>query len=99
MVSCGDDQVNTTNNSLETSTDHQIGNNRYVFEGYIPVKFFQQFLKHTPAGTVSLAAPGKPMGSPGMEVQQRFTPFTIFQLNAAEEPTVFATVSHMEEQY
>lgn len=78
---------------------HQAGNEQYVFEGHIPVKFIQQFLKNPPAGATGLTVPGMPLGSPGMEVQQRFTPYTIYQLNAGGEPTVFATVSSMEEQY
>lgn len=158
LVSCGDDQAKTANNSQEISSDHQdykvsvyksptcgccaewvehldeagfhplvkhpdnlnsikdqfniephyqschtavhqTGNEQYVFEGHIPVKFIQQFLKNPPTGATGLAVPGMPLGSPGMEVQQRFTPYTIYQLNAGEEPTVFATVSNMEEQY
>lgn len=78
---------------------HQAGDEQYVFEGHIPVKFIQQFLKNPPTGAIGLAVPGMPLGSPGMEVQQRFTPYTIYQLNEKGEPTVFAMISSMEEQY
>lgn len=71
----------------------------YVFEGHIPVKFIQQFLDNPPAAATGLAVPAMPLGSPGMEAGQRFTPYTVYQLNTDGEPTVFATISRMEEQY
>ena len=71
----------------------------FVFEGHIPVKFIQQFLDNPPSGASGLAVPAMPLGSPGMEVGERFTPYTIYQLNGNGQPTVFAKVSRMEEQY
>jgi len=78
---------------------HTAAYGEYVFEGHIPSKFIQQFLNNPPTNASGLAVPAMPLGSPGMEVGQRFTPYTIYQLNGDDEPTVFVTVSRMEEQY
>ena len=78
---------------------HTAVHSEYVFEGHIPVKFIQQFLDNPPTGATGLAVPAMPAGTPGMEAGQRFTPYTIYQLNADGEPSVFASVSRMEEQY
>ena len=71
----------------------------FVFEGHIPAKFIQQFLDNPPSGATGLAVPAMPLGSPGMEMGERFTPYTIFQLNSDGQHTVFAEVSRMEDQY
>ena len=42
----------------------KIGN--YTIEGHVPAEDIQRLLKEKPAGVVGLAAPGMPMGSPGM---------------------------------
>jgi len=78
---------------------HTAVHNDYVFEGHIPVKFIQQFLANPPAGAAGLAVPAMPLGSPGMEAGQRFTPYTVYQLNMDGEPTVYATISRIQEQY
>ncbi|MCG8381781.1 MAG: DUF411 domain-containing protein [Gammaproteobacteria bacterium] len=71
----------------------------HVFEGHIPVKFIQKFLENPPSGATGLAVPAMPLGSPGMEADHRFTPYIVYQLDMDGEPTVYATVSRMEEQY
>ena len=40
-----------------------------------------------------------PLGRPGMEMGKRFTPYTVYQLNGNGQPTVFANVARMEDQY
>jgi hypothetical protein len=71
----------------------------FVFEGHIPAKFIQQFIANPPANAIGLAVPGMPLGSPGMEVEDKFNPYTIYQVNADEEPTVFAMIDNMADQY
>ena len=71
----------------------------FVFEGHIPAKFIQQFVANPPANAIGLAVPGMPLGSPGMEVEDRFNPYTIYQVNADGEPTVFAMIDNMADQY
>ena len=71
----------------------------FVFEGHIPAKFIQKFLDNPPSGATGLAVPAMPLGSPGMEMGERFTPYTVYQLNDNGQLTIFAEVSRMEDQY
>ena len=78
---------------------HTAVHGEFVFEGHIPVKYIQQFLDNPPAHATGLAVPAMPLGSPGMEAGKRFTPYTIYQLNADGKTTVFAKIARLEEQY
>ena len=49
----------------------------YYFEGHIPEKFIAQFLSAPPKGAMGLAVPGMPIGGPGMEMGNRFTPYDL----------------------
>ena len=53
----------------------------YVFEGHVPAKFIHQFLANPPANTIGLAVPAMPVGTPGMEVGDRFMPYQVILLN------------------
>lgn len=64
----------------------------YVFEGHIPAKYIEQFLANPPAGALGLAVPGMPLGSPGMEMGERFTPYDIILMNKDGSSSVFAHV-------
>ena len=70
----------------------------YVFEGHIPAKFIQQFLYNPPAGAIGLTVPGMPVGSPGMEVENKFSAYQILQMNRDGSTTVFAEVTSAAEQ-
>jgi hypothetical protein len=39
----------------------------YAIEGHVPAADIQRLLRERPAGAVGLAAPGMPVGSPGMD--------------------------------
>ncbi|MFT4764580.1 MAG: hypothetical protein ACI9OH_001675 [Oleispira sp.] len=71
----------------------------YVFEGHIPAKFIQQFLNEKPAGAIGLSVPGMPLGSPGMEVGTKFSPYQVLQLNADGSSSIYASVKNSQEQY
>jgi hypothetical protein len=71
----------------------------YVFEGHVPAKFIHQFLAEKPEGAVGLAVPGMPMGSPGMEVGDRFTPYDILLLKEDGSSEVYASIASAEEQF
>jgi len=73
--------------------------NGYFFEGHIPAKLVSQFLKNPPTNAAGLAVPGMPLGSPGMEVGDRFTPYDIVQLNKDGSTTPYATISEAAQQY
>ena len=64
----------------------------FVFEGHVPAKFIEQFLAAPPEGALGLAVPGMPLGSPGMEMGERFTPYDIVQMNKDGSSRVFAHV-------
>ena len=52
----------------------------FVFEGHIPARYIQQFLANPPEGAFGLAVPAMPVGSPGMEVNERFMPYQVLLL-------------------
>ena len=62
----------------------------YVFEGHIPAKYIEQFLASPPEGALGLAVPGMPLGSPGMEMGGRFTPYDVGLMNKDGSSSVFA---------
>ena len=49
----------------------------YFFEGHIPGKYISKFLKENNPKAIGLSVPGMPLGSPGMEVEGRFTPYDV----------------------
>ena len=49
----------------------------YFFEGHVPSKYVSQFLKENNPNAIGLSVPGMPLGSPGMEVEGRFTPYDV----------------------
>lgn len=48
----------------------------YVIEGHVPVADIQRLLRERPKAT-GIAAPGMPIGSPGMEVGERRDPYDV----------------------
>ena len=64
----------------------------YVFEGHIPSKFIKQFLANPEADAIGLTVPGMPLGSPGMEVKGRFTPYDVLVLYKDGSSKVYAEV-------
>jgi len=71
----------------------------YFFEGHIPAKHITAFIANPPEGAIGLAVPGMPAGSPGMEMEGRFTPYELFLVKADGSTETFAMVSSLEEQY
>ena len=49
----------------------------YIFEGHVPSKYIAQFLSEKNTNAIGLSVPGMPIGSPGMEVEGRFTPYDV----------------------
>ena len=71
----------------------------YVFEGHVPVRFIRQFLSDPPAGAMGLAVAGMPVGSPGMEIGDRFSPYDVLLLKNDGSSEVYAEVRSAREQY
>lgn len=69
-----------------------------IVEGHVPATSMARFLAAHPAGARGLAVPGMPPGSPGMEMGDRFVPYTVWQLGA-EGATAFEEIGSREQQY
>ncbi|MFV8783959.1 DUF411 domain-containing protein [Microbulbifer sp. SA54] len=76
-----------------------VSDNGYVFEGHVPAKLIRQFLQNPPAGARGLAVPAMPLGSPGMEVGDRFTPYEVLQRNNDGSQSIYANITRPEQQY
>ena len=70
----------------------------FVFEGHIPAKFMAQFLENPPNDAIGLAVPSMPVGSPGMEYDDKFMPYKVFQLNKDGSYDVYASVDTPQQQ-
>ena len=70
----------------------------YVFEGHVPAKYMAQFLANPPIQALGLAVPGMPVGSPGMEYQNKFEPYQIMQLNKDGTTQIYVDIDSPNEQ-
>lgn len=76
-----------------------VADNGYVFEGHIPAKLIRQFLQNPPTGARGLSVPAMPLGSPGMEMGDRFVPYKVLQLNKDGSSSVYASIEQFEQQH
>ena len=65
----------------------------YIFEGHIPSKYIEKFLSEKNPNAIGLSVPGMPLGSPGMEVGDRFTPYDILILYQDGTNKVYAEIN------
>ena len=66
--------------------------NGFIFEGHIPGKHITQFLSEDHPNAIGLSVPGMPLGSPGMEVGDRFMPYDVLILYKDGTSEVYAEV-------
>ena len=71
----------------------------FVFEGHVPAALIDKFLKEKPENAIGLAVPGMPIGSPGMEMGDRFTPYEVLQLNKDGSTVVYQKVTHLHQKF
>ena len=64
----------------------------YVFEGHVPGEYISQFLAENNTNAIGLSVPGMPMGSPGMEVGEKFTPYDVLILYKDGTSEIYAEV-------
>ena len=57
-----------------------VSSDGFIFEGHIPSKYIKQFLSEDHPEAIGLSVPGMPLGSPGMEVEDRFMPYDVLIL-------------------
>jgi hypothetical protein len=65
--------------------------NGYVVEGHVPAADIRRLLAEAPDGIRGLAVPGMPIGSPGMEVDDRVDPYDVLAIGADGSVEVFAS--------
>lgn len=73
--------------------------NGFAFEGHVPAKFIKQFLAEKHNNAIGLSVPAMPVGSPGMEVGERFMPYNVLILFKDGTSEVYAEVKSYEEQF
>lgn len=77
-----------------------ISSQGYVFEGHVPAKFIHQFLQEQHADNViGLSVPAMPLGSPGMEVGDKFHPYKVLLLKSDGSYDVYASIQSAQEQF
>ncbi|MCJ7558347.1 MAG: DUF411 domain-containing protein [Gammaproteobacteria bacterium] len=97
-------QLDTANARLVIPAQYRschtaVSSEGYVFEGHIPARYVKQFLSELPAGAAGLTVPGMPMGSPGMEQGDNFTPYQVLLLKRDGSTEIYARVNAATEQY
>lgn len=70
----------------------------YVFEGHIPAKMIKAFLKNPPVDAKGLVVPAMPVGSPGMEYNNQFMPYSVLLLNQDGTVSPYAEINSPEDQ-
>ena len=71
----------------------------YVFEGHVPAKFMDQFLANPPQGAVGLTVPAMVVGSPGMEVGDKFKAYHIMLLNSDGSSELYQAINSYQQQF
>jgi len=86
--------------SGETASCHTaVSKQGLVFEGHVPGPVIQAFLASPPEQAIGLAVPAMPMGSPGMEMDGRFQPYKVVQVNEDGSLEVYASIDDADQQY
>jgi hypothetical protein len=75
--------------SEEGTSCHTAKVGNYIVEGHVPAADVQRMLKEKPA-IAGIAAPGMPMGSPGMEQGGRKEAYDVISFTKAGKTAVFA---------
>lgn len=70
----------------------------FLFEGHVPARYITQFLAARPGDALGLAVPGMPMGSPGMEVGNQFSPYDIILMKKDGSAEVYASIKSASDQ-
>ena len=70
----------------------------YIFEGHVPARYIEAFLSAPPDNALGLAVPAMPVGSPGMEMGDRFQPYQVMLLLKDGTAKVFAQVNSPADQ-
>lgn len=69
-----------------------------LFVGHVAAPLIHAYLASPPAGSIGLAVPGMPVGSPGMESGTEFEPYAVLLLAADGSTNVFRQVTSAADQ-
>jgi len=84
----------------QTASCHTgVSSQGYVFEGHVPAKYIKTFIENPPENAIGLSVPAMPLGSPGMEMEDRFHPYKVIQMNKDGTMQVYASVDEQAQQY
>lgn len=75
--------------NLESCHTARIG--RYTIEGHVPADLITRLLKEQPASARGLAAPGMPVGSPGMEMGNQKDKYDVILFETTGKTRVYAS--------
>ncbi|MCK8516720.1 DUF411 domain-containing protein [Methylonatrum kenyense] len=67
----------------------------YVIEGHVPHEDVLRLLDERP-DVAGLAVPGMPVGSPGMEMGDRFDPYHVLSFSRSGDTEIFSTYHQLE---
>lgn len=70
----------------------------YVFEGHIPARVIHDFLDSPPDNAIGLAVPGMPIGSPGMEMGDRFDPYDVLLIREDGSTEIYTHIASADQQ-
>ena len=76
-----------------------VSEDNYIFEGHVPAKFVESFLANPPTGAIGLSVPAMPVGTPGMEVGDKFMPYKVMLMFEDGSSQVFASIGSQREQF
>jgi len=98
------EKLNSLKNEFAITPQNQschtgIFDNKYFFEGHVPAKLVGQFLQNPPEGAIGLTVPGMPVGSPGMEVGDKFSPYDVLLIKSDGSQEVYASITTYEGQF
>ncbi|MBD1559556.1 DUF411 domain-containing protein [Vibrio sp. S9_S30] len=75
----------------ELTSCHTTEIDGFVFEGHIPASDIKSFLENPPKQAIGLAVPGMPLGSPGMEYNDKKDQYNVYAFNKDGSTFVFST--------
>jgi hypothetical protein len=98
------DDLNAVKDRFRISPQYQschtaVSPEGYVFEGHVPAPLITRFLAEKPEGAIGLAVPGMPVGSPGMEMGQRFTPYDVLLLKSDGSSEVYFRITSLTQTF
>lgn len=77
-----------------------VSDSGFVFEGHVPARLVREFLEDPPEGSLGLAVPRMPIGSPGMEIEGRsFEPYDVLLLKQDGSSDVYAHMGSYSAQF